>query len=298
MVPGGYAWWYVDALRDDGRQGLVIIGFIGSVFSPYYAWSRTRDPYHHCSINVALYGERSQLWAMTERRRAAVGIETNRLAIGPSAISWDGNALTITIDEVTAPLPRRIRGTVRLFPSALTASVFALDAAGCHTWWPIAPAARVEVALQQPDCAWSGTGYMDTNAGCQPLASTFSHWHWSRAKLANHSAVLYDVVERCGTASSLATRINDRGDVQRVDLPPKLQLPSTRWGIERRTAADAGEARVLRTLEDGPFYARSQLSTHLFGEPTQAIHESLSLDRFRKPWVKTMLPFRMPRTLW
>ena len=36
---GGYAWWYVDALSDDGRHGITIIAFIGSVFSPYYAWA-------------------------------------------------------------------------------------------------------------------------------------------------------------------------------------------------------------------------------------------------------------------
>ena len=40
--PGGYAWWYVDALSDDGQHGLTIIAFIGSVFSPYYAWARAR----------------------------------------------------------------------------------------------------------------------------------------------------------------------------------------------------------------------------------------------------------------
>ena len=33
---GGYSWWYVDALSDDGRHGLTIIAFLGSVFSPYY----------------------------------------------------------------------------------------------------------------------------------------------------------------------------------------------------------------------------------------------------------------------
>ena len=38
---GGYAWWYLDALSDDGRHGLTVIAFIGSVFSPYYAWART-----------------------------------------------------------------------------------------------------------------------------------------------------------------------------------------------------------------------------------------------------------------
>ena len=55
----GYAWWYVDALSDDGQHGLTIIAFIGSVFSPYYAWARRRgpaDPLNHCALNVALYG--------------------------------------------------------------------------------------------------------------------------------------------------------------------------------------------------------------------------------------------------
>ena len=48
VAPNGYAWWYVDALSDDGRHGLTVIAFIGSVFSPYYAWARRRgraDPH-------------------------------------------------------------------------------------------------------------------------------------------------------------------------------------------------------------------------------------------------------------
>jgi carotenoid 1,2-hydratase len=33
---GGYRWWYIDGFSDCGRFGMTIIGFIGSVFSPYY----------------------------------------------------------------------------------------------------------------------------------------------------------------------------------------------------------------------------------------------------------------------
>ena len=33
--PVAMAGWYVDAISDDGRHGLTIIAFIGSVFSPY-----------------------------------------------------------------------------------------------------------------------------------------------------------------------------------------------------------------------------------------------------------------------
>ena len=37
---GGYAWWHIEALSDDGAQGITIIALVGSVFSPFYAWSR------------------------------------------------------------------------------------------------------------------------------------------------------------------------------------------------------------------------------------------------------------------
>mgnify|MGYP000665064969 CR=1 FL=1 len=40
VPPGGYSWWYVDALSDDGQHGITIIAFIGTVFSPWYAWAR------------------------------------------------------------------------------------------------------------------------------------------------------------------------------------------------------------------------------------------------------------------
>ncbi len=59
----GYAWWYVDALSDDGTNGITIIAFIGSVFSPYYALARRNgpaDPLNHCAINVAIYRKARQ----------------------------------------------------------------------------------------------------------------------------------------------------------------------------------------------------------------------------------------------
>ena len=54
---------------------------------------------------------------------------------------------------------------------------------------------------------------------------------------------------------------------------------------------------MLATYEDTPFYARSLLASTLGGEPVRAMHESLSLDRFRNPMVRLMLPFRIPRPL-
>ena len=118
MKPDGYAWWYLDAFSDDGRFGLTIIAFLGSVFSPYYAWSGRRDPLDHCAFNVALYGPRSARWAMTERRRRALLRTPDRLQIGPSAMAFDGQDVVYRIDETCVPLPRRLRGAVRLTPQS------------------------------------------------------------------------------------------------------------------------------------------------------------------------------------
>jgi carotenoid 1,2-hydratase len=305
---GGYAWWYLDALSDDGAHGITVIAFIGSVFSPYYAWARRHgggNPMRHCAFNVALYGRSGKRWAMTERDAAAVARDQDRLSIGPSSVAWDGSGLTLWIDEVSAPLPRRIRGCVRLYPAAIETRVLALDAAGRHRWRPIAPCARVEVSLTSPALSWSGPAYLDTNTGDRPLEDDFARWDWSRAAVPGGTIVLYDVTPRAMTPNapmssrSLAMRYASSGGVQDCEPPPSALLPATRWGVARRIGSAPGHPpSVIATLEDTPFYARSVVSTQCDGAPVVALHESLSLDRFRAPWVQAMLPFRMPRAVW
>jgi carotenoid 1,2-hydratase len=273
---------------------------IGSVFSPYYARARRRgtaDPLDHCGINVALYGAAGKRWSLTERGRRALDRGPSHLAIGPSALRWDGDALTIDIDEVTVPVPSRLRGRVRFYPEALVDYQAALDAAVRHRWSPIAPCGRVEVAMTRPTLRWSGSGYLDSNAGDEPLESAFRGWDWSRASHRGGTSVLYDVDAREGSGASLAVHFDAAGGVAALEPHPRVYLPSTRiWRIARGTRADAGRpATVVETLEDTPFYARSVLASRLGGDEVTAIHESLSLDRFRRRWVQMLLPFRMPR---
>ena len=301
VAPRGYAWWYVDALSADGLHGLTVIAFLGSVFSPYYAWARRGgggDPLDHCAVHVSLHGPRGRAWAFTERGRDAVERGAGWLRIGRSALTWDGDALLIELDERTAYLPGRIRGTVRVQPEAMTAHTELLDASGRHRWSPLAPRAAVEVSLSHPDLHWAGDGYFDTNDGDRPLEDDFTTWHWSRAGLRRGAAVFYDVNRRDGGSLAVALRVDPSGAVQAVAPLTPAVLPRSRWGVARHTRADAGFApSVTRTLLDSPFYARSVLGTRVNGEAVTAMHESLSMDRFRTPWVQAMLPFRVPRAL-
>lgn len=296
---GGYRWWYCDALSADQHYGITLIAFIGSVFSPYYARARRRgkddDPLHYCSLNVALYGKPNR-WTMTERGRKNIRQSASEFVIGPSAISWDGSVITIQIDEISVPLPSRIRGQVRIHPETLGEQAFLLDPAGLHRWWPVAPCAHVEVELEQPALSWSGNGYFDSNSGEAPLEQGFRRWSWSRASISDGAAILYDVISHDEQRRAFALHCQRNGKLEQFELPQLVRLPSTRWWrIERESSAEQNQARVLQTLEDTPFYARSLLSTRLRGEQVHAVHESLSLDRFRQLWVQCLLPFRMPR---
>ncbi len=307
VAPGGYAWWYLDALSDDGREGLTIIAFVGSVFSPYYAHARHRrhraagdvavDPLDHCAINVALYGERGGRWSMTERGRGRVDRDATRLSIGPSRLEWIGDTLRLHLDERAAPLPRRIRGTIDVAIGARAGPAVVLDEGGRHRWGVIAPHARIAVSLDAPRSSWTGSAYLDGNHGDAPLEADFRGWDWSRAHLADgRTAVVYDVERRDGSQKSIARCFDADGRATAFDPPPAATLPRTGWGLLRTTRAEAGAVpRVTRGFEDGPFYARSVIETRWLDQPVTTVHERLSLTRFERRWVRALLPFRMPR---
>lgn len=235
---------------------------------------------------------------MTERGRPSVDRSRHALRIGPSALAWHRDGLEVRIDEVATPWPRRVRGRIRVDPSALSRFAARLDGAGRHRWGPIAPCARVEVELDSPRLRWTGHAYLDSNEGDEPIARAFSLWDWSRATLHDGStAVIYDVRERCGTESVVAERFRPDGSAAPFEPPPRRQIRRTGWGIVRslRSDADGAAPRVVSTLEDTPFYTRSVLRAPMLGETVDAMHETLDGRRLAAPWVQTLLPFRMPR---
>jgi carotenoid 1,2-hydratase len=295
---GGYAWWYVDAVSDDGVQAITLIAFVGSVFSPYYAWANRKAPApaeNFCAVNVAIYNRSGGAWAMTERNATQLSTSADHIHIGPSHLRWDGRTLTAHIHEITAPIPRRLRGTITLNTTETQAEIFALDEAGRHRWRPIAPAATVQVNFDSPRLSWSGQGYFDTNDGDRPLAEDFSSWHWSRAAADAGATVMYDVTRRDGTEYGLALHING-GQVTHFTPPPEQNVAPSFWRIPRRIRADSGfTPNVIKTLEDAPFYARSRIATRINGAALDTVHETLDLTRFTSPIVQAMLPFRMPR---
>jgi carotenoid 1,2-hydratase len=236
---------------------------------------------------------------MTERGRSAVARTGSELVLGPSAVVWDGEALTIDIAEgdtrLFVPWQRPVRGRVRVFPEALNRAAFALDPRENHIWHCLAPRARIEVEMATPALSWKGKAYLDHNRGAEPLESGFNTWHWSRAHLSDGALVCYEGERGDGSLFASALRFDARGTPEPVALPPIARLPKSKWRIERRTRSDIGVAGVRRTWEDTPFYARSELASRFLGEEVVTVQESLDMRRFSSGLVQFMLPYRMPR---
>jgi carotenoid 1,2-hydratase len=257
----------------------------------------------YCAMNVSIYSAGRKYWSMTERTSRAVTRSRSHLQIGPSYMRWRNGELEIQFQELAVPRMSRMRGTVRLRSHAIAQhSPFALDSGGIHYWRPIAPSASATVDISCPSMNWHGSAYFDTNHGSAPLEAVFASWEWSRCALpGSQSAVQYRVLERSGAVNELYLLFGEASGPEIVIQPvltpvSRSRLPHTLWRLPRSIRSEGTQpAQLIRTLEDGPFYARSLVRSNLLGQPRVWFHETLSLDRFKKPWVQWMLPFRMPR---
>ncbi len=269
---------------------------VGSPFSPYYARARRRgpaNPLDFVAMNVVLYGRDRSRWALTER--AGPVREEQTLTIGPSMMRWDGDALVVDVDERTAPFDSRLRGRITIHPELVGEAGFSLDGSGAHRWWPIAPRARAEVVFEDPSLRFSGQGYLDANAGSEPLEKTLREWNWVRAPLSTGAFVSYEASSVDGLTTTLDLAF-DRNGVHHVPHLSDSSLPRSNWGLRPKLRSHSqGNVANLRSFEDTPFYSRSKVAFDVLGERTVGVHESLSLPRFRSRWVQALLPMRMRR---
>lgn len=302
MPPSGYAWWYFDGISDDRRYGITVIAFLGSVFSPFYFSEKKRsnaaNPLDFAAFNVAVYGPGVDRWTFTERTAATVLSDAVSLSIGKSRIiAEQEGVIQIDIDETSPKLRRPVKGTVRIRFAHSHRTIFFLDHHGRHKWHPIAPRAAMEVNLSEPGLCFKGSAYHDMNWGAVPLESDFIDWSWSRHALSDQTVVFYDGRHLDNQSFSIGARFDDEGHMNEIQSRPGIQqLPATRlWRCPRPIRSDCGP-RLIRTLENSPFYARSLVETALFGETTvPTVHETLRLNRFVEPATQFMLPFRIRR---
>nr|WP_207186798.1 carotenoid 1,2-hydratase [Phaeovulum veldkampii] len=286
----------MDGVSDEGDKAVSVIGFIGSVFSPWYRWSGRKDPEDHCCINVVTYGPGGR-FTMTDRGRSALRQSPDTLQVGPSRMHWTGRQLIVEVEEISAlPKVSRVRGTITLTPSAVTNVEVALTPDGSHIWRPFAPTADIEVDLTQGH-RWKGHGYFDANFGLAALEDDFRFWTWGRFPTAEGAACFYDGVRTDGSTFGFGINVSKTGEVALIeDLPPQTHFARTAWAVKRDTRADAGfQPRQVMAMLDAPFYSRSLVETQIGGQRSVGVHEALDLRRYGSALIKPMIAVRVPR---
>ncbi|MDA7423383.1 carotenoid 1,2-hydratase [Thalassococcus lentus] len=283
-------------MSDCGTRALSVIGFIGSVFSPWYAWSGRKDPENNVCINVATYGPGGR-FTMTDRGRSALRQSPRRFTVGPSSMTWDRGTLVIDVNEVSGPpIVSRVRGQIRVTPSAITTVELPLTPDGAHIWRPFGPCSRIECDLEAKGWQWSGHGYFDANFGTRALEQDFSYWTWGRFPAKGGATCFYDATRLDGSELASGFHFDAQGNAHEIALPPKLGFRRSLWAVKRETRGDKGtKPRQIMNMLDAPFYSRSSVQTTIDGETCTGVHEALDLTRFRSPLLKPMLAVRVPR---
>lgn len=210
---------------------------------------------------------------------------------------WERDELVIDLAERTTPWRSPLRGRIRFRPSVPgVMEPIAIDGAGRHVWRPIAPLGSVEVKLDAPSLSFRGAGYMDTNAGDEPLEDGFSSWSWTRLSERQGARITYDVETRDGRSLRHGLSMSASG-TRPFSGSAERSVRPTAFGLRRVVRVDAGERpSLLRTLEDGPFYARSAVEVvRPDGVALRGMHETISLDRLAARWVQFLIPFRARR---
>ncbi|MEM6638298.1 MAG: carotenoid 1,2-hydratase [Pseudomonadota bacterium] len=293
---GGYKWWYVDGTSADHRHHIVMIAFVGSVFSPHYfrALRRSAAPAErYCAFNLGVYSKGQRRWVLSEYNESQISRDTNTFALGTNRLHFDGTRLHIEICDRAVPIPRSVTGRITVTPTCVTNDPLTLDDEGQQKWWPYAPRTRLDVALTDPALRWQGQGYFDANSGTVPLPVSFRKWHWSRQHIGNATRITYHTTPKSHAGKSMSMVIHKDGRLEHAEPLEQYELPRGLWGMRRPIAA-AEPPTLIQTLEDTPFYTRSIVAAPKSAKAL-TMHESLSLDRFVQPWVQRLLPFRTRR---
>ncbi len=313
---GGYAWWYFDALSDDGERGLTAIFFIGSVFSPDYAQRIRRgerpEATDHLGVNLALYERgRKVAWVMSEYDQSSLGYVQRGLQIARSSIEPLGaGALRLEFHEISAPfllalagLGRPIDGSVELEPEAGPWGPCNLGSAGAtpHYWRVAMPRARVKVDFPRLGFAFEGSGYHDLNQGDGRLEEAFKSWSWARFHHDGKTRVLYSTRDRQNRRRALlAEGREDLVVPQEATSAAEGPPLDAGWGLSIPSWFSVGDGQtrclVGRMLEQSPFYSRYE--AELVEDKrtiARGVGEHLDLDRFRSPAIQFLLRFKTRR---
>jgi carotenoid 1,2-hydratase len=318
--PGGFVWWYVDAL-DSTRSGFVCIWSFGLPFLPGLASAaragRGPAPGARPSVNLAIYKEgRAVAWHLLELDPSEVKVHPARWDFGPCSFVYEEGRLSA---ELTLPVPGSPEPLIgsfsvtgapaRVDPSPHAPPGFLPDAAASpHRWTPLLPHARAQARFTHGAAVvleLDGAGYHDRNESPLGLdALRIDHWTWGRAALPDRTIVWYlswsaDQPEPLLVLSEVLANGGVRVHQASVSMPPprRATFGMPWWPSYTVHGLDHGlEVTVDSPPDDGPFYLRAPVTVR-FGDATgYGWTELCRPARVDRAWERPLIAMCLQRT--
>ena len=306
--PGGYEWWYFDAISDDGKHSLVVIFYRGNPFSNRYIraiqeQSGQAMPSQFPAVSISLYEEGEAVYySFTEFLEEQTQFDDQSSArIGPHKVKASINAgrlqYKLHLEEQLPSgdqLKARIHFESNSQPIPLEAD--SLQAGTRHQWNLVQPRARVEGDIQlkikeekERTVNFDGIGYHDHNRGSEPLRRAFGDWYWGRLHFDKATLVYYIMDKQKGREyrawlldqyGAIIKRFNqadldDRGfSIFGLYSARKLQFSSETFQLQ---------VQQSQKVDDGPFYCRFLSEGFLYNSKTGRTQKTRGITEYIHP---------------
>lgn len=309
--PGGYEWWYFDAISLGGDYRLTIVFYEGNPFSTRYnkrlnngSRSYTRaENFPAVSISVYEHNE-PVFFSFTEYRpeeavfhegKAALAVGSNRMEA-----AREGSSIIYKLNlKEKLPNGDAIVGSLDFGSNILPEDLLQNDSGGSekHAWNLIMPRAEVNGKIriysrneETKLIDFSGTGYHDHNIGLEHMKHKFREWYWGRYHF-EYGTFIYYIMNMNEKQQHNAWIINKAGDrvlhtFEDITLQDKtLSL----YGLinARKLIFHSSSAQVniqqTKILDNTPFNQRYSSDAFLHVPENDAVEASEGFSEYVRP---------------
>jgi carotenoid 1,2-hydratase len=333
--PGGYEWWYFDALSDDGREAIVIIFLDNFIFSPRYnslnrslrkdpssdvdresipavAFTYYRDgkPYYRSIIEYAP----EDFSADPEWPHGEIGKSNFHYDSAPYGSGYGVNVYA----DVGGGKRLSANFEWLSVESDLTSSALAADRTvpPGHSWNLVAPRSDVTGKIlienrrneNSDEINFRGTGYHDHNLDTRWLPDAVAKWNWGRIHFSDATAVFYDYhgcdpSEKCSKLYVIRDDTITQEDAEFEVLETGRDVFGLKYPKLFVVRAESGSDLVVeqkKVVDSSFFYTRFLCDASLslndqVARNSCGLSEYLAPARLRNGWFDRLIDMRISR---
>lgn len=285
--PGGYEWWYFDAIDPASGYSFVVIFYQGNPFSGRYIQQLEQEgnpaksgPEHFPAISISVYKNTGPVYySFTEFDKSDCHFSTEvpSVKIGSHSLAADfaPEELRYMLNlQEELPSGDRIEAHLCFRSPRLASGAIAnqeIDQKSKdHLWNLIQPRAEVTGSVRlfrdstiAHDIPFNGNGYHDHNTGQEPMRDEFKDWYWGRFHFPAHTLVYY-VMNRRQQQLHRAWLIGAArpSEIERFESIELRDKEITFFGLNsaRKLVLESERSKIVvqqsHLLDNGPFYQR------------------------------------------